>query len=135
MKFILNINKEYRNLKSTLLKRSKRFYFTFFNDSLNNLNNTLKGIKNSISLKTLSHSFPPSIFYNIKTVTSLFEIANAFNNYFLKVALNIRFSIKYSTKEFDEFLPLLNINSFFLSPTDKNEIISIISALDSQKSS
>ena len=67
---------------------------------------------------------------NNKTVTSPFEIANAFNNYFLNVAQNTQSSIKYSAKEFHEFLPPLNINSFLLSPTDKNEIVSIISVLD-----
>ena len=126
--------KQYRNLISTLLKRSKRLYFTkFFNDNLNNLKNTWKGIKNLISLKTVSHSSPSSIYYNNKTVTSPFEIANAFNNYFSNIALDIQSSIKYSAKEFHEFLPPLSIKSFFLSPTDKNEIISIISALDYQK--
>ena len=126
--------KQYRNLISTLLKRSKCLYFTkFFNDNLNNLKNTWKGIKNLISLKNVSHSSPSSIYYNNKTVTSPFEIANAFNNYFSNIALDIQSSIKYSAKEFHEFLPPLNIKSFFLSPTDKNEIISIISALDSQK--
>ena len=73
--------KQYRNLISTLLKKNKRLYFTkFFNDNLNNLENTWKGIKNLISLKTVSQIF-------------------------------------------------------FLSPTDKNGIISIIYALDSQKAS
>ena len=82
--------KQYRNLISTLLKRSKRLYFTkFFNDNLNNLKNTWKGIKNLISLKTVSHSSPSSIYYNNKTVTCPFEIANAFNNYFSNIALNI----------------------------------------------
>ena len=124
--------KQYRNLISTLLKRSKRSYFTkFFNDNVNNL----KGIKNLISLKTVSYSSPSSIYYDNKTVTSPFEIANVFNNYFSNIALDIQSSIKYSAKEFHEFLPPLSIKSFFLSPTDKNEIISIISALDSQKAS
>ena len=41
----------------------------------------------------------------------------------------------YSAKEFHEFLPPSSIKSFFLSPTNKNEIVSIISALDSQKAS
>ena len=117
--------KQYRNLISILLKRSKHSYFTkFLNDNLNNLKNTWKGIKNLISLKTVSHSSPSSISYN-KTVTSPIEIANAFNNYFSNIALNIQSSMKYSAKEFYEFLPPLNINSFFLSPTDKNKIISI----------
>ena len=122
--------KQYRNLISTLLKRSKHSYFTnFFNDNVNNL----KDIKNLISLKTVSYSSPSSIYYDNKTVTSPFEIANAFNNYFSNIALDIQSSIKYSAKEFHEFLPPLNIKYFFLSPTDKNEIISIISVLDSQK--
>ena len=126
--------KQYRNFISTLLKRSKCLYFTnFFNDNLNNLKNTWKGIKNLISLKTLSHS--SSIYYNNKTVTSPFETANGFNNYFSNIALEIQSSIQYSAKEFHEFLPPLSIKSFFLSPNDKNEIISIISALDSQKAS
>ena len=105
--------KEYRNLTSTLLKRSKRCYFTkCFNDNLNNLKNTSKGIKHLISLKTVSHSSPSSIYYNDKTVTSSFEIANAFNNYLSNIALNIQSSIKYSANEFDGFLPPLNIKSF-----------------------
>ena len=75
--------KQYRNLISTLLKRSKCLYFTkFFNDNLNNLKNTWKGIKNLISLKTVSHSSPSSIYCNNKIVTSPFEIASDFNDYF-----------------------------------------------------
>ena len=97
------------------------------------MKNTWKGIKNLISLKTVSHSSPSSIYYNNKTVTSPFRMANTFNNYFSNIVLNIQSSIKYSVKKFHEFLPPLNTNSFFLSPTDENEIISIISPLDSQK--
>ena len=109
--------KQYRNLISTLLKRSKRLYFTkFFNDNLNNLKNTWKGIKNLISLKTVSHSSPSSIYYNNKTVTSPFRMANPFNNYFSNIVLNMQSSIKYSVKEFHEFFRPLNTNSFFLSP-------------------
>ena len=125
--------KQCKNLISTLLKGSKRSYFTeCFNGNLNNLKNTWKCIKNLISRKTVLHS-SPSISCNNETVTSPFEIANAFNNYFSNVALNIQSSIKYSAKEFHEFLPLLIINSFFLSPTDKIKIIFIVSALDFQK--
>ena len=107
--------KRYRNLILTLLKRSKRSYFRkFFNDNLNNLKNTWKSIKNLILLK-LSHSSPSSIYYNNKTVTSPFEIANAFNNYFSNVALDIQSSIKYSAKKFHEFLPPLNIKYFSIT--------------------
>ena len=96
----------------------------------------MKGVKNLISLKTVSHSSSSSsIYYNNETVASPFEIVNVFNNYFSNIALNIQSSIKYSAKEFVELLPPLNIKSCFLSPSDKNEIVSIISVLDSQKAS
>ena len=75
--------KQYRNFISTLPKRSKRSYFTkFFHDILNNLKNAWKSIKILTSLKTVSHSSPSSIYCNNKTVTSPFEIASAFNDYF-----------------------------------------------------
>ena len=95
---------------------------------IDNLKNTWKGIKNLISLKTVSHSSLSSIYYNNKTVTSLFEIPNAFNNCFSNIALDIQSSIKDSAKKFYEFVPPLSIKYFFLSHTDKIEIISIISA-------
>ena len=97
------------------------------------MKNTWKGIKNLISLKTVSHSSPASISYKISP--SPCEIENAFSNYFSNVALNTQFSIKYVAKERHEFLPSVNKSSFFMSPADKNEIIPIISVLDSQKTS
>ena len=68
---------------------------------------------------------------NLNTWKGIKNLISRFSN----IALDIQFSIKYSAKEFHEFLPPLSIKSFSLSPTDKNEIISIVSALDSQKAS
>ena len=70
---------------------------------------------------------------NNKAITSASQIVNAFNIYFSKVVLKIQSSIKYPTKAFYEFFPPLHIHSFFLSPTDNNEISFIIYALQSQK--
>ena len=99
------------------------------------MKNTWKSIKYLISLKTVSHSSPSSICDNNKTVTSRFEFVCAFNNYFSKVALNVQSSIKYSAKKFHDFLPPLNINYFYLSPSNKNELSFIISTLGSHKPS
>ena len=45
--------KSYRNMSSTLMKKSKQNYFTkFFENNLKNLTNTWKGIKSIISLKS-----------------------------------------------------------------------------------
>ena len=46
--------KSYRNMLSTLMKKSKQNYFTkFLENNLKNLKNTWKGIKSIISVKTL----------------------------------------------------------------------------------
>ena len=58
--------------------------------------------------------------HNNKTVTNPVEIANIFNNHFALVA--------EKTKAFIHINSSLN-NSFFLSPTNKNEILSIISTI------
>ena len=60
---------------------------------------------------------------------------SCFQQLFLRDCSGYSVLYKYFAKEFHEFLPPLNVKPFFLSPTDKNEIISIISALDSQKAS
>ena len=55
--------KQYRNLLSTLMKESKKSYFTnYFQNNLNHLKSTWKGIKNLISLKELLNVALHSIF-------------------------------------------------------------------------
>ena len=57
-----------------------------------------------------------------------------FNNFFTSVAAKTKESIKYSHKHFSNFLKNRSDDSFFLSPTDKYELINIISSLDPIKS-
>ena len=72
--------KEYRNLLSTLLKRSKQSYFTnYFQTNINDLKNTWKGIKKLISLKRTSNSVPSAVIESNITLTKPKDIANAFN--------------------------------------------------------
>ena len=64
-----------------------------------------------------------------------------FNKYFVNVATNIESSIRYSKNNFHDFLPPstptptppININSFFLNPTDEIEVKNIISSLNPSK--
>ena len=44
-------------------------------------------------------------------------------------------NIKFPPKHYTDYLSSTNTNTFFLTPTDKNEISFIISSLDSHKSS
>ena len=92
-----------------------------------------RGIKKIISSNNSDHAFPTAITVNNETITNPSDIANAFNNYFAKVAIDIQFSIRFSKKKYD-YLPPLNIESFFLTPTNSTEVSNIIFSLNQNKS-
>ena len=85
----------------------------------------MKGIKKIISSNNSNHIFPTAITVNNKTLTNPPDIANAFNNYFAKVAIDIQFSITFSKKKY--YIPPLNIESFFITPSDSTEVSNITS--------
>ena len=76
--------KKYRNLLSTLTKKSKQAYYDrYFERNCNNIKNTWKGIKSVISLKTVASSIPTILSLgNGDTINNPYDIANTFNNYF-----------------------------------------------------
>ena len=112
------------------MKESKKSCFTnYFQNNLNDLKSTWKGIKNLISLKELPNVAPSNMFDNGQSLTEPQEIANAFNKY---VATDIQSSIRYSKNNF-YFLPSININYLFLNPTDEIEIKNRILSLNPLK--
>ena len=125
--------KDYRNMLSTLLKKSKIGYHNqYFEANMNNIKNTWKGIKSILTIKNTSSDFPKCLSSNGSTFTNQVEISNIFNNYFASIAEKV--NINYSHKHFFDFLKDKNQNSFFLSPTNKYEIQNVISSLNSNKS-
>ena len=80
--------KKYRNLLSTLMKKSKQAYYDkYFERNWNNIKNTWKGIKSLISLKTVASNVPTVLSLdNGDTITNPYDIANTFNNYFASIA-------------------------------------------------
>ena len=122
-------------LEMLATKRSKHTYFSsFFQNHINDLKNTWKGIKRIISLKDSSSTVPCAIIEDNISLTNPKDIADAINNYFSSVATGIQSSIKHSRNKFFDFLPQIVINSFFINPTDKAEIKNIILFLDPLKS-
>ena len=127
--------KKYRNLLSTLMKKSKQAYYDkYFERNWNNIKNTWKGIKSLISLKTVASNVPTVLSLdNGDTITSPNDIANTFNNYFVSIAETTKKSIKYSHKHFSDYLSNESISTLFLQPTDREEIVNIITSLNSNK--
>ena len=80
--------KKYRNLLSTLTKKSKQaHYHKYFKRNWNNIKNTWKEIKSLISLKTEASCVPTVLsLNNSDTITNSYDIANIFNNHFASLA-------------------------------------------------
>ena len=80
--------KKYRNLLSTLTKKSKQIYYDKnFERNWNNIKKKWKGFKSLIRLKTVASSIPTVLSLdNGDTVTNLYDISNTFNNYFASIA-------------------------------------------------
>ena len=68
---------------------------------------------------------PSDVIENIITLTKPSDIANAFNKCFTDTSSSIQFTLKCSRNKFNDFLPDIDINSFFIKPVHKIEIQNI----------
>ena len=74
--------KQYRNLLSTWLKRSKQSYFTnYFQTIVIDLKNTWRGIKKIVFLKRTSNFVSFAVIKNNILLTQSEDIANPFKKY------------------------------------------------------
>ena len=99
--------KNYRNLLSILMKKSKQVcYKKYFETKWNNVKNTLKGIKSLISLKSVTSSAPTVLFRdNGNTIiTNFYNIVNTINNYCASIDETTKNNIKYPHKHFSDYL-------------------------------
>ena len=127
--------KSYRNMLSTLIKKSKQNHFTkFFENNLKNLKNTWKGIKSITSMKRSFSNTPTLLTLQNENIDNPERIANIFNNYFSTIGEKTQAKIKHSYKRYIDYLSNENPGTFFLSPTNKEEIKFILSSLDINKS-
>ena len=73
-----------------------------------------KGIKEIIYSRNSNRTFPIAITVNNEIATNPSGVANAFNNYSAKVARDIQASIRFSKEKYFDYVPPLNIESFFI---------------------
>ena len=80
--------KRYKNLLSTLMKRSiQAYYDKYFETNWNNIKDTWEGFKYLISLKSVASNVPTVLSLDHgDTITNPYDIANTFNNCFASVA-------------------------------------------------
>ena len=93
----------------------------------------MEGDKKYNTLNNLSSNVPRTLSVNV-TISDPCDIANTFNNYFSSIAKKTKDNINYSHKHYSDYLSDKCKNSFFIHPTNKDEIADIISSLDKNKS-
>jgi len=116
-------------------KSKKDHYVNFFNDNVNNIKNTWKGVNSIISSSKSKSNSPNSIIINKQIITDKETISNSFNEYFSSIATKLREAMPKSNIDFNKYLGASNPNSLFLSPVTPKEIEDEISLLDNNKSS
>ena len=92
-----------------------------------------KRINKIISSNNSNHTFPAAITIDNETITNPSDIAN-FNNCFAKIAIDIQSFISLPKKQYFDYLPHLNVESFCITPTNSTEVFNIISSLNQDKS-
>ena len=123
-----------RNKITDNIRKSKKDYYNkFFDDNVNNLKKTWKGIKDLLHQKKSSEI--SQINQNDINITDSTKIAKTFNNFFVNVGPNCEKKIPKSHKNPLSYMGRPNPNVLLLSPTTPEEISNIIINLDSNKSS
>ena len=121
--------KVYRNKLTHLLRMTERtYYYNIIQQNRYNMSKTWKIIKSVISHKT--RSVTKQFKYNGVNVTDPDVICNKFNEYFVNVGQSLASKIPNSVVSPLNYLSRINISdSFYFTPTCRNEIITIINAL------
>ena len=125
----------YKNIVTHIIRLEKKKYFeTRLALYKHDMQNTWKIIKQAMNLHDKKCDLT-KIKFNNELIEDPVNIANVFNNYFSSIGENLARDIPPSNKQFVDFLDQPNPNSMFLLPTNRNEIISIVSKLHNKKSS
>ncbi len=130
------IFKSYQNLIVTLLRKSKKKYFTdYFEEHRQNMKKTWDGIRNLINVSKKSSTNINKIIHDDETFTDNKGISQALNKYFTNIGPSIEKKIPKAKKSFNSYLGEPNPTNITLNPCDANEIKDIISSFGSGKAS
>jgi len=119
--------KKYRNKLTNLLKiAEKSYYKKQLENSKSNLSKMWKTLNNIINRR--KNSIHSIVFkHNNCNVSNNVDIANHFNNYFLHAPNDLCKNLPPASKDPCSYLKKHFNESFFMTPTDENEILKILS--------
>ena len=128
--------KSVRNEIVKLIRISKaNYYKNYFSMNNKNLRKIWIGIKQIINAKSKSFEVPTCIEQHGSIISEPKDVASSFNDYFSDIANKIIDGRKFEgNTPFQDYLPHRLSNSLAFHPTDKDEIINIISKFKTGKS-
>ena len=127
--------KQLRNSISSQLNVNKsKYYSKYFEENKSNITNIWKGIKDLVTIKNNHSNTKFSLYHNNELKTDPTEVANIFNDFFVKIGPKLASKIPNTNRNFSHLNSTKNLNSIYLKPTDEDEVKKIISSLDSKKS-
>ena len=133
-KEIYQLYKTKRNLIKILIRQSKRdYYVQFFEENKSDIKKTWEGIRNIVNVSKKERVVPVQLNYRNETKTNKKEMAQSFNEFFVGIGNMVEEKIPKSRNNFSEFLDDSNKNTIFLSPVGDDEVLSMISKLNSSK--
>ena len=129
-----SIYKSLRNEVIFLINKSKRNYYeSFFERHKSDTSQIWKGIKSIVTLKSKCQYKPTTLNFNDNTISEPLDIANAFNEFFTRIGPSLSETIPKSNQPFQSFLRNRTLESFFLNPTNTDEITKILRNLNKNK--
>jgi len=128
---------KYKNVFTELRRRSeKEFFHHKFELARGNLKETWKIIKDVVNKKQNDFSIPDSFKYESRILQNPDEISNKFNEFFVSIGPKLDAKIDPAVVDFKTFLHKKYVaDSFFISPTSPEEIVSILNACKNKYSS
>ena len=133
------IHEKFKSLRKEItlkiIQSKKDHYAKFFEENSLDLRKTWRGIKSIIRMGDNENSNNISLMIENELVNDPKVVANGFNKYYSNIAKKIQDSIYSQGQDFNKYLGNKSEKTFFISPTDKNEILDIINSLNMNKAS
>ena len=126
--------KTYQNIINKLTKISKgNHYQKYFHEHKKNMLKTWDGIKCIININKKEKKDINCLKVDDQQATDPFVISNYFNKFFTTIAKKIESKIVQTDKKYSDFLDNPLEKTFFLTPTEPNEVQSLIKTLNLKK--
>jgi len=128
--------KNYRRMFKVICKEAEtKYYRTLFDTKCNSLKQLWSNLNRSFSLsKTKCSSDVTKLIVNNSDITKPVDICNIMNDYFCSVGKNLAAKIKTSADEFVKYCHKQTPTSMVCEPTNRAEIINIVSSFRDNKS-